>query len=90
MTAGGVEGPDVIAKAQALGVKARTLVEGLRLEEIVATFGESSMTFNLEEFASILNAPPAELLNEFDALPFPQDSRPPGPSHVRASTARRR
>ena len=45
-----------------------TLREGLRLEEVVATFGASSMTFNLEEFASILQAPPAELLNEFDFL----------------------
>jgi UPF0755 protein len=45
-----------------------TLREGLRLEEVVATFGESSMTFNLEEFASILQAPPAELLNQFDFL----------------------
>lgn len=45
-----------------------TLREGLRLEEVVAVFGESEMTFNLEEFASILQAPPAELLNEFDFL----------------------
>jgi UPF0755 protein len=45
-----------------------TLREGLRLEEVVATFGQSSMTFNLEEFAAILQAPPAELLNEFDFL----------------------
>ena len=45
-----------------------TLQEGLRLEEVVATFGASEMTFNLEEFAAILQAPPAELLNEFDFL----------------------
>jgi UPF0755 protein len=45
-----------------------TLVEGLRLEEITAAFGASEMTFNLEEFAAILQAPPPELLNEFDFL----------------------
>ena len=45
-----------------------TLVEGLRLEEIVAAFGASEMTTNLEEFAAILQAPPADLLNQFDFL----------------------
>jgi peptidoglycan lytic transglycosylase G len=45
-----------------------TLREGLRLEEVVAAFGTSEMTTNLEEFAAILQAPPAELLNQFDFL----------------------
>ncbi len=45
-----------------------TLVEGLRLEEVVAAFGQSEMTTNLEEFAAILEAPPADLLNQFDFL----------------------
>ena len=45
-----------------------TLVEGHRLEEIVATFAASEMTMNMEEFASILYAPPAEILNEFAFL----------------------
>jgi UPF0755 protein len=45
-----------------------TLIEGRRLEEIVAIFGESEMTFNLEQFAAILQAPPPELLNQFDFL----------------------
>jgi UPF0755 protein len=45
-----------------------TLREGLRLEEVVAAFGESEMTTNLEEFAAILQAPPADLLNQFDFL----------------------
>lgn len=45
-----------------------TLREGLRLEEIVAVFGQSEMTTNLEEFAAILDAPPADLLNQFDFL----------------------
>ena len=45
-----------------------TLREGLRLEEVVATFGASEMTTNLEEFAAILQAPPADLLNQFDFL----------------------
>lgn len=45
-----------------------TLLEGLRLEEVVAAFGASEMTMNLEDFAAILQAPPPELLNEFDFL----------------------
>jgi UPF0755 protein len=45
-----------------------TIVEGVRLEEVVAAFGQSEMTMNLEEFASILEAPPADLLNQFDFL----------------------
>ena len=45
-----------------------TLLEGLRLEEVVATFAASEMTTNMEELAAILQAPPAELLNEFDFL----------------------
>lgn len=45
-----------------------TLLEGLRLEEVVAAFGGSEMTMNLEEFAAILQAPPADLLNQFDFL----------------------
>jgi UPF0755 protein len=42
--------------------------EALRLEEVVAAFAESEMTTNLEELAAILQAPPAELLNEFAFL----------------------
>ncbi|MGI8999963.1 MAG: endolytic transglycosylase MltG [Candidatus Limnocylindria bacterium] len=45
-----------------------TLREGLRLEEIVATFAASEMTMNIEEFASLLQAPPAALLNQYDFL----------------------
>ena len=45
-----------------------TLLEGLRLEEVVAAFGASEMTTNLEELAAILQAPPADLLNQFDFL----------------------
>ena len=45
-----------------------TLREGLRLEEVVAAFGESEMTMNLEEFAALLQAPPPELLNQYDFL----------------------
>ena len=36
-----------------------TIREGLRLEEVVATFAASEMTMNMEEFAAILEAPPA-------------------------------
>jgi UPF0755 protein len=45
-----------------------TLLEGLRIEEVVAAFAASEMTMNMEEFASILQAPPAELLNQYDFL----------------------
>ena len=45
-----------------------TILEGLRLEEVVAAFAASEMTMNMEEFASILYAPPPEILNEFEFL----------------------
>jgi UPF0755 protein len=45
-----------------------TIREGLRLEEVVAAFAESEMTMNMEEFAALLYAPPAEILNEFEFL----------------------
>jgi UPF0755 protein len=45
-----------------------TVREGLRLEEIVAVFAASEMTMNMEEFASLLFAPPADLLNRYDFL----------------------
>jgi UPF0755 protein len=45
-----------------------TIREGLRLEEVVAAFAASEMTMNMEEFASLLDAPPADLLNEYDFL----------------------
>jgi len=45
-----------------------TIVEGLRLEEVVATFAASEMIMNMEEFAAILNAPPPAILNEFAFL----------------------
>lgn len=45
-----------------------TLREGLRLEEIVATFAASQMTMNMEEFAALLQAPPPDLLNQFEFL----------------------
>jgi UPF0755 protein len=45
-----------------------TIQEGLRLEEVVATFAQSEMTMNMEEFAAILQAPSADILNEFEFL----------------------
>jgi UPF0755 protein len=45
-----------------------TIREGLRLEEVVAAFGESEMTMNLEAFAAMLQAPPADLLNQYGFL----------------------
>jgi len=56
-------------RGQAFGpITTITIREGLRLEEVVATFGQSEMTMNLEEFAAILQAPPADVLNQFDFL----------------------
>ena len=45
-----------------------TLREGLRLEEVVATFAASEITMNIEEFAALLYDPPAAILNEFEFL----------------------
>ena len=45
-----------------------TLQEGLRLEEVVTAFAASEMTMNMEEFAARLQAPPADILNDFDFL----------------------
>jgi UPF0755 protein len=42
--------------------------EGARLEEVVATFAASEMTMNMEDFASLLQAPPADILNQFEFL----------------------
>jgi UPF0755 protein len=45
-----------------------TIIEGSRLEEVVATFAQSEMTMNMEQFAAILNDPPADILNDFGFL----------------------
>jgi UPF0755 protein len=45
-----------------------TIREGLRIEEVVAAFAASEMTMNMEEFAALLQAPPADLLNQYDFL----------------------
>jgi UPF0755 protein len=55
-------------RGQAFEQTAVTIREGLRLEEIVATFAASDMTMNIGEFAKIVKDPPADLLNEFDFL----------------------
>jgi len=44
------------------------ILEGLRLEEVVATFAASKMTMSMEDFAAILYNPPAGILNEFPFL----------------------
>ena len=44
------------------------IIEGSRLEEVVATFADSEMTMNMEEFAAILYAPPPRILNDFAFL----------------------
>ena len=45
-----------------------TILEGLRLEEVVATFAASEMTMNMEEFAAILYDPPPGILNDYQFL----------------------
>jgi UPF0755 protein len=42
-----------------------TIIEGSRLEEVVAAFAASEMTMNMEEFAALLYAPPPGILNDF-------------------------
>jgi UPF0755 protein len=55
-------------RGQAFEQTAVTIREGLRVEEIVATFAASDMTMNIGEFAKIVKEPPPDLLNEFDFL----------------------
>jgi peptidoglycan lytic transglycosylase G len=45
-----------------------TILEGLRLEEVVATFAASEMTMNMEEFAATLYDPPPGILNDYPFL----------------------
>ena len=45
-----------------------TIIEGSRLEEVVATFAQSDMTMVMEEFAAVLNDPPPGILNDFEFL----------------------
>jgi UPF0755 protein len=45
-----------------------TILEGLRLEEVVATFAASEMTMNMEDFSAILYDPPPGILNDFPFL----------------------
>jgi len=45
-----------------------TVHEGLRLEEVVAAVGDSELTMNLEEFATLVRTPPASILNQHDFL----------------------
>jgi UPF0755 protein len=52
-----------------------TILEGLRLEEVVAAFAASEMTMNMEEFAAILSSPPPAILNEFAFLADLPDGR---------------
>lgn len=45
-----------------------TLVEGWRLEQVVGYLGTTKLTMNLEEFAALAKAPPADLTAQFDFL----------------------
>ena len=45
-----------------------TIIEGSRLEEVVATFARSELTMNMEEFAAVLNNPPPAILNDYAFL----------------------
>ena len=63
-------------QGQPMGETTRvTIREGLRIEEIVATFAASEMTMNMEEFASLLQEPPADLLNQFGFLADLEEGR---------------
>jgi len=60
----------IVAALQGQAVEFDTVAipEGARLEEIVAAFGETDITMNLEQFSEIIHNPPAELTNQFDFL----------------------
>jgi UPF0755 protein len=45
-----------------------TLREGWRLEEVVGYLGSTPLTLNLEEFASLVEAPPPDLVNQYPFL----------------------
>jgi UPF0755 protein len=45
-----------------------TIIEGSRLEEVVAAFAQSEMTMNMEDFAAVLSNPPPSILNDFAFL----------------------
>ncbi len=45
-----------------------TLQEGWRLEEMVGYLGSTRLTMNLEQFARLVQNPPADLLNEYGFL----------------------
>jgi UPF0755 protein len=45
-----------------------TLREGWRLEEVVGYIGSTPLTVNLEEFAALVQSPPADLLNQYAFL----------------------
>jgi UPF0755 protein len=45
-----------------------TFREGWRLEEVVGYLGSTQLTLNLEEFASLVQAPPADLVNQYPFL----------------------
>jgi len=45
-----------------------TIREGWRLEEIVGYLGSTDLTMNLEEFAALVQTPPAELVAQYDFL----------------------
>jgi UPF0755 protein len=45
-----------------------TFQEGWRLEEVVGYIGSTSLTLNLEEFAALVQSPPADLVNQYAFL----------------------
>ncbi len=45
-----------------------TFREGWRLEEVVGYLGSTPLTLNLEEFAALVQSPPADLVNQYPFL----------------------
>lgn len=59
----------VAALKQEAGVEVTVrLVEGWRLEQVVGYLGTTKLTMNLDEFAALAKAPPADLIAMFDFL----------------------
>lgn len=59
---------EIVARLQGVAIETVDVrvPEATRIEEITAALGESDLSMNLEQFASLAKAPPADILNAYD------------------------
>ena len=59
---------EIVARLQGVAVATVDvrIPEATRIEEITAALGESDLSMNLEQFAQLAKAPPADILNAYD------------------------